>query len=199
MPLPEPAPRQSAHTRTVTFRGFEREDGLWDIEAELTDVKPFEITLDGRHLSPGMPVHGLQIRLTIDDQMVIHAVATAMDHIPQAECVQAPKHMDRLIGCTLGRGWRRTTEERLGRTEGCTHLREMLFNMATAAIQMLYNGLPRKRERLGLPVPPMTRMPPHLDQCMTWALDGPATERNYPMFFRPREQAIPPEATPPAA
>ena len=120
MPLPEPAPRQSAHTRTVTFRGFEREDGLWDIEAELTDVKPFEITLDGRHLSPGMPVHGLQIRLTIDDQMVIHAVATAMDHIPQAECVQAPKHMDRLIGCTLGRGWRRTIEERLGRTEGCT-------------------------------------------------------------------------------
>ncbi|MEY3991305.1 MAG: hypothetical protein RIS04_68, partial [Pseudomonadota bacterium] len=40
MSLPAPAPRRLSHTRTVVFRGYDREDGLWDIEATLTDVKP---------------------------------------------------------------------------------------------------------------------------------------------------------------
>ena len=200
VPLPPASPRRLSHTRTVVYRGYDREDGLWDIEAELTDVKPYTFEVPNERPFPAEePIHGLSIRITLDDQFVIHDIVSSMDDIPHPECAGAPVHMHRLKGQRMGAGWRKLIQQHIGGTEGCTHLREMLFNMATAAIQMLYNGLPRKRERLGLPVPPMTRMPPHLDQCMTWALDGPATERNYPIFFRPREQAIPPEATPPAA
>ena len=45
MPLPPPVPRQSAHLREVRFEGYERDDGLWDIEGRITDVKPYDCEL----------------------------------------------------------------------------------------------------------------------------------------------------------
>ena len=43
-----------------------------------------------------LPIHHLSIRLTLDDQMQIHAVQTDMARIPHAECVQAPVNMQSL-------------------------------------------------------------------------------------------------------
>ena len=46
MPLSAPAaPRRRLHTRRITFEGFQREDGLFDIDARLTDVKDQDLTL----------------------------------------------------------------------------------------------------------------------------------------------------------
>ena len=42
MPLSEPAPRTLQHVRRVHYQGFEREDGLWDIEGELHDSKAYD-------------------------------------------------------------------------------------------------------------------------------------------------------------
>ena len=41
MPLPPAAPRKAVHTRSIDCRGYEREDGLWDIEGRLVDTKAF--------------------------------------------------------------------------------------------------------------------------------------------------------------
>ena len=41
MALPTPAPRKLSHTRQVMLHGYQREDGLWDIEAHMRDTKPF--------------------------------------------------------------------------------------------------------------------------------------------------------------
>ena len=43
MPLPAPQPRTHLHTRSVVYRGYHREDGLWDIEAEMTDTKTYTL------------------------------------------------------------------------------------------------------------------------------------------------------------
>ena len=37
--LSTPAPRNPLHTREITFQGYARENGLWDIEAHLRDFK----------------------------------------------------------------------------------------------------------------------------------------------------------------
>ena len=58
---------------------------------------------------------------------------------------------------------------------GCTHLRELLFNLATAAFQTMSSSF----------APPADGRPPmHLGQCKAWAFDGPVVEKVYPMFFR---------------
>src|SRR5690606_22654145 len=45
--------------------------------------------------------------------------------------------MRKLIGLTMGPGWRKAIEGAIGGTGGCTHLRELVFNAATAAFQMI--------------------------------------------------------------
>jgi hypothetical protein len=189
--LPPPSPRKLSHTRTVVYKGYDREDGLWDIEAELTDVKPFTFSVPNERAFPAnQPIHHLQIRLTVDKHLVIQEVVTSLDQIPHAECVQGPKHMHKLQGSTLGRGWRKTIDEHLGRTEGCTHLRELLFNMATAAFQTVPAGEWQRREAAGLPQREATTPPPFLGQCTTWAFDSPTVERAFPMFFKPKVMEV---------
>ncbi len=176
-----------SHTRTVIYSGYDREDGLWDIEAQLTDVKTFGFQVPNERLFPGdEPIHNLKIRVTLDNKMVIQDVTTSMDNIPHPECVGAPHGMHKLIGCTMGPGWRKVINQHVGGTEGCTHLREMLFNMATAAYQTLPSGQWQRRELAGQPHPEMTHAPYFLGQCHSWAYDSPTVQRAYPMFFKPK-------------
>lgn len=187
MALPPASPRKLSHTRTVVFSGYDREDGLWDIEAELTDVKTFTFEVRNEPAFPaGQPIHGLRIRLTLDSEMVIRDVVTDMAEIPHAECAGAPVHMHRLVGERMGAGWRKVINHHIGGTQGCTHLREMLFNMATMAYQTLPAGQWYRREQSGQPHPPVTEPAFFLNQCHSWALDSPTVQRAYPMFYRPR-------------
>ena len=79
----------------------------------------------------------------------------------------------------------------VGGSEGCTHLREMLFNMATAAYQTLPAGQWQRRELAGQPHPEMTQAPYFLGQCHSWAYDSPTVQRAYPMFFKPKATETP--------
>ena len=185
--LPPPTPRKLSHTRTVVYQGFDREDGLWDIEAALNDVKPYDFQVSTERPFPAQdPIHGLKIRVTLNDHMVIQDIATSMDDIPHPECAGAPHGMHKLIGSTMGPGWRKVINQHMGGTQGCTHLREMLFNMATAAYQTLPSGQWQRLELAGMPQPTVTRPPFYLGQCHSWAYDSPTVERAYPMFFKPK-------------
>jgi Protein of unknown function (DUF2889) len=180
--LPAPAPRRLAHTRAVTFHGYQREDGLWDIEGHLRDTKPdiFEIP-DERIWQANEPIHDLQIRITIDSQLVIQAIEVSLNHIPHPECSKVDSPMNKMVGCRLGGGWRKAIEENLGNAKGCTHLRELLFNMATAAFQAVTGTFSSND-----PDTP----PPHLGRCMSWDFQSTLVERRYPMFFQwtPKEK-----------
>ena len=171
----------------MVYQGFDREDGLWDIEAELTDVKTYDFQVPNERPFPANePIHGLKIRVTLNHKMVIQDIVTAMDDIPHPECAGAPHGMHKLIGQTMGPGWRKIINEHIGGTQGCTHLRELLFNMATAAYQTLPSGQWHRRALAGQPHPEITKAPHHLGQCHSWAYDSPTVQRAYPMFFRPK-------------
>lgn len=151
---------------------------MWDIEAHLRDVKAHTFSIPHERAWPaGEPIHDLSIRLTIDLEWRIHGVEVSMDSVPHAPCPNAAPPMQRLVGERIGSGWRQTIARHLGGDVGCTHLREVLFGMATAAIQALPN----------FPQPSDPETPPaHLGQCVGWAFDGPVVEKAYPLHFRPR-------------
>ena len=104
-------------------------------------------------------------------------------------CVQAAPPVQGLVGRSVGRGWRKTINEVLGGVQGCTHMRELLFNMATAAYQTMWPWRETERRRLGQDRAQPLEPPPHIGQCMTWAVDSPVTARIEPMFYRPRKPA----------
>lgn len=189
--LGEPAQRTHIHTRSVEYRGYRRDDGLWDIEADMTDTKTYSHkTPDRGVLNAGVPLHGMAIRITVDDAMKISAMAVSMAAAPFPECQQAKPPMARLIGCTLGRGWRKAIEHALGGTQGCAHLRELLFNMATVAYQTIPHYRHHLRREAGLPDPVLKRPPPHIGQCLAWDFDGAVVKRHRPQFagWRPQEK-----------
>ena len=181
MPLPEPAPRTLMHTRQIHCQGFKREDGLWDIEAHLTDVKTYGFDSRDRHrVEAGEPIHGMWLRLTLDTDFVVREVATAMDHTPFSICSNiAPAHQ-KLVGEQIGAGWNRRVRELLGGTSGCTHMREMLGRMATVAIQAMF-GEKRKDGQDSLD--PTGKKPFVIDGCYSWASDSPVTQREYPDWY----------------
>jgi hypothetical protein len=190
LPLSTPNPRRPMHTRRVEYSGFLRDDGLWDIEGELHDSKPhpFEIQGEGQW-APNQAVHHMRIRVTLDNAMVIQAIEAVMDSHPHDPCPQALAPMQRMVGTRMSGGWRQAIERHLGNEQGCTHLRELLYNMATAAYQTMVD--------VSFAAPDDGRPPPHLGKCLTWGFNSPVVERVYPLFFRwqPPPKAPAPEET----
>lgn len=196
MSLPAPAPRTLLHTRKISFEGYLREDGLWDLDAELVDFKNHPIHMRERgDLAPGEPVHHMRIRVTVDDSLTITDIATVTESAPFGECQAAVPPMEKLIGFKLGAGWRKAIEGAIGGVAGCTHLRELLFNVATAAFQTIPHHREQLREARGEPAADPSTPPHYLGKCMAWDFGGPVVQRLMPMFYRPRS-ALPPETTP---
>ncbi|SNX29153.1 Protein of unknown function [Polynucleobacter meluiroseus] len=174
--LSTPAARALLHTRQTTFEGFAREDGLWDIEGHLRDTKPRPFITGSRTWAPGEPFHDMWVRLTVTQALEIKAIEVSMDSHPHPECSQVIPPMDALIGARIGKGWRKIINEHLGGIKGCTHLRELLANMATAAFQSIPGTLsnPNNPEQ-----PPL-----YLGTCKSWDFDGPVVMRVYPQFYQ---------------
>jgi len=100
------------------------------------------------------------IRLTVDDDLKISNIAVGVPATPFLECQQAKPPMQLFIGRTLGREWRKTIDEALGGTQGCAHLRELMFNMATVGFQTILQYSRHLNELSGHSAPPLKRPPP---------------------------------------
>lgn len=179
MPLPSPAPRKHIHTRRIELNGYQRADGLWDIEAHLVDTKGYEFHNRFRGPIPiGEHLHEMWMRLTLDDEMKIHAVEACTDYSPFPICPEAAANFQRLVGMQIGSGWIDRVKERIGAVEGCTHLLELLRPMATVAFQTIM-PLRRKEE-------PELRRPALINSCHGWREDGEPVRQIYPQWHRPK-------------
>ena len=127
MPLSSAAPHKLIHTRQVECRGYHRDDGLWDIEGHLTDIKtyPFESESRGT-VEPGDPVHEMWIRLTVDDSLIVQSIEAVTDKSPFPVCSAITPNFQRVVGLSIRPGFLSRLRERLGGVEGCTHLVELM-------------------------------------------------------------------------
>lgn len=184
MNLPPAAPRNHKHTRTISCEGYQREDGLWDVEARIVDTKPFRYreTIRGAR-EPSQAVHDMAVRLTLDDTMLVRDIQVAMLSVPYGACSSALPAFKGLIGKTIGAGWRRAVQECVGGTKGCTHMRELLLPMATVAFQTRW-GWPEEGTPLSSPNPESKELPHFVDGCKAWAVDGEVVAQLYPHFHR---------------
>ena len=67
------------HTRTITCKGYRRKDGLWDIEAHMTDIKTFSFeNRDRGGIQAGEPVHEMWCASPGPD-FVIHDLEAVTD------------------------------------------------------------------------------------------------------------------------
>ena len=165
------------HTRSVRFEGYARADGLWDIEAHLTDVKPDDYELAPGVRPAGSPVHDMWVRLTIDRRMNVVGAEASTDAMPYPPyCTAITPDYAALAGLNLMRGFRKALYERFGGVGGCTHLTELLGQFPSAAIQVLA-GEQRDNHDDG-------RKPFQLDRCHALDTGSEAVRLYYPRWQR---------------
>ena len=143
-------PREAVHKRQINCNGFVRTDGLYDIEAELTDHKTYDFPSDFRGtVTPDLAVHHMVLRITIDrDRVIQHAEAITITG-PYAICPTANAVFNNLVGLQIGPGWRRKVQAAIGGRHGCTHITELLGPVATIAYQTLYGEEARQKRQSG--------------------------------------------------
>ncbi|MEM7072339.1 MAG: DUF2889 domain-containing protein [Pseudomonadota bacterium] len=141
---PDPVPRQLLHTRKIDCRGYLRTDGLFDIEASIIDTKSYAFsTLHRAQVEADEPLHGMKIRLTVDQNLHIHDVIALTEYSPYRVCPHITAAYRQLIGHQIAAGWTRKCKQMFGRTAGCTHLTELLAPMATVAFQTVFSNRAR--------------------------------------------------------
>lgn len=173
MSLSPPVTRQLRHKRQVVCDGYERSDGLWDIEAHLLDTKTFAITPNGSTTVPaGDPIHSMRVRLTIDTTMLIKQIEVSMENTPYHQCSSIEHAFRSIIGERIGSGWRKMIREKVGGVKGCTHVVELLGPIATTAYQSMYQILQRQSGTVPL------------NGCHVWADNGALVAEYHPQFYR---------------
>ena len=177
--LPTPAPRTPIHTRRIRCDGYEREDGLFDIEACLIDTKSVRFNnMDRGEVDPGESIHEMWLRLTVDTDMNIIDVEARTIWGPYSICGDITPNFKRLIGLAIGAGWTRKTRELLGGTQGCTHLVELLGPVATTAFQTIQPLRASREAKLG-----RKEKPRLIGTCHAYAPDSHVVAHRHPEHY----------------
>ena len=71
MALSPPVPREPIHQRRYQFDGYRRADGLWDIDAHLTDTKTYGFKNEWRgEIAPGKRADLIRVHVARDVPVV---------------------------------------------------------------------------------------------------------------------------------
>jgi hypothetical protein len=183
MPLPQSScPRKLKHRRAIEASAYERDDGLWDIDAHITDIKTRDVPLASGTRPAGEPVHDLWLRLTIDSEFNVVDACAVSDAVPYpGYCDTIGPAYHGLIGLNLMKGFRQGIKERLSGTAGCTHLTELAQVLPTVAIQAFAGEVLKTRDG-AVAVAAQGQRPFQLDRCHALRIDGEAVARYYPRW-----------------
>ena len=177
MPLSAPAPRTKLHHRRIDVQGFERADGLFDIEAELMDTKTYEFHTGNRPMKVGDALHHMRARLTVTEELHIVAAEAVTEAGPYHICGGGAASFAKLAGLQIKAGFLKAANERFGGVLGCTHIREFLQQIATVAFQTTY---PARARREDAAQRSSTRL---LNTCFAFDSKGEVVKERWPDHY----------------
>ena len=181
MALPTAATeRQLKHRRSVDVQIYARGNGLWEVDAHITDVRTRETRMATGMLPAGEPIHDMLLRLVVDERFnVIEAGAqtTAMPY--PGECNSYGDIYGRLVGLNLMRGFRQAVKERFGGIQGCTHITELTQVLPTAVVQAFAGEVLATRGDAAA-----SEQPFQIARCHALRADGLAVKTYYPRWYR---------------
>lgn len=182
MPLPLPdVGREPLHTRSIRVNSFARQDGQWDLEAELIDTKAYDFSKHAgdTHLA-GTPIHHIHLRVTINDQFTITDALADYDAAPYNQhCTAIAPDYGAMVGMNLLRNFRQVLKERFGRTAGCSHLTELAHVLPTVAVQTMANQRSKEKQTSST----QEKRPFQLDGCHALRVDGEVAKTFYPKWY----------------
>lgn len=136
--------RQLVHGRQLVCRAYRRDDGRWDIEGRLADVKTRDVQRDGMHVAAGEPYRALALEVTVDSTHTIRNARVEVDVKAAGSAARArvAAACATLPGRRIDASFAAETAERFVRAADCPHLAELLGAVIATA-----------RETIPLPAP----------------------------------------------
>ena len=201
MSLPPAAPqRQLKHRRQIDVQVFACGNGLWEVDAVLTDVKTRIAHMAEGPRPPGTPIHDMLLRLVVNEQLDVVAAGSESRWVPYTGICD--KHGDelgdeqgdaytRLVGLNLLQDFRKQLRRRVGGVLGCTHITELAQVLPTAVVQAFAGEVIDTRGTAD-----GAQKPFQIDQCHALRSSGEAVRLHYPRWYRapvaaPAEQPHP--------
>jgi len=188
MALPPAAPeRQLKHRRSINVQIYARGNGLWEVDAEIVDVKTREARLAGGLRQAGDPIHDMLLRIVVNEQLDIVEAGSQTRWMPYpGHCDDHDDAYAALVALNLIKSFRQAVKERLGGVAGCTHITELTQVLPTAVIQAFAGEVIDTRED-------SASRPFQIDRCHALRSDGAAVKIFYPRWYR---GAVDPAAVP---
>jgi len=190
MALPTASPeRQLRHRRSIDVQIFARGNGLWEVDARLSDVRSQPTRMARGMLPAGAPIHDMLLRLVVDERFNVVAAGAQTDAMPYPGACET--HGDlyaRLVGLNLMQGFRQGVKTRLGGVQGCTHITELSQSLPTAVVQAFAGEVIDTRGDAD-----GSEQPFQIDRCHALRADGPTVATFYPRWFRPAP-SMPPQS-----
>ena len=189
MALPTAASeRQLKHRRNIDVRIYARGNGLWEVDAHITDVRTRETHMVNGVLPAGRPIHDMLLRLVVDERFNIveaGAQTTAMPY--PGQCDTYGDVYARLVGLNLMKGFRHAVKERVGGVQGCTHITELTQVLPTAVVQAFAGEVIDTRGANAT-----SQQPFQIDRCHALRADSPTVQTYYPRWYRAAKAEIAP-------
>lgn len=188
MALPPAAPeRQLKQRRSINVQIYARGNGLWEVDAEIVDVKTRDAQLAGGLRRAGDPIHDMLLRIVVNEQLDIVEAGSETRWMPYpGHCDDHGDAYAALVGLNLLKGFRQAVKQRLGGVAGCTHITELTQVLPTAVIQAFAGEVIDTRED-------SASRPFQIDRCHALRSDGAAVKIFYPRWYR---GAVDPAAVP---
>ena len=178
MSSPSTSSRTLIHTRDIKTQAFRRDDGLWDIEATLLDVKDKDFQLASGVKPKGEAIHQMVLTVTIDTKFNVVDAHANMHAAPYDDhCKAIEPDYKKLIGLNLAKGFRGAVKERLSGISGCSHLTELCSVLPTVAIQA-FGG-----EVFKIADDESGSMPFQLNRCHALRTDGETVKMYHRAWF----------------
>jgi hypothetical protein len=181
MSLPPAAPlRQLKHRRQIDVQVFSRGNGLWEVDARLTDTKTRDLQLADGVRPAGTPIHDMLLRLVVNEQFDVLEAGSQTEWMPYTGvCDEHGDAYGQLVGMNLMRGFHKQLRETLGGSRACTHITELAQVLPTAVMQA-FSGLVVDTRGDS----PGASRPFQLDRCHALRSDGDTVRRHYPRWYR---------------
>jgi hypothetical protein len=182
MSLPAAAPqRQLKHRRQIDVQVFARGDGLWEVDATLSDVKTRVAQMADGPRAPGTPIHEMLLRLVVNERLDILEAGSETRWMPYAgHCDEHGDAYARLVGLNLLDKFRERLRERVGGEQGCTHITELAQVLPTAVVQAFAGEVIDTRGTADGAAKPF-----QLDRCHALRSGGEVVRLHYPRWHTP--------------
>ncbi len=181
MTLPQAAAqRQLKHRRQIDVQVFSRGNGLWEVDAVLTDTKTRVADMIDGPRPPGTPIHDMLLRLVVNEKLDILEAGSATRWMPYTGiCNDHDDAYGALVGLNLMQNFRHALRQKLGGVLGCTHITELAQTVPTAVVQAFAGEVIDTRGTAE-----GAKQPFQIDRCHALRSDGDIVRLYHPRWYR---------------